>query len=106
MMLDGRTTDSEFVLDACHDRLQVGDVFIADYRGTPEQWFEILEDDRTGCMLVRRPDGETSLMRPSTILTVARRLERLELRAVGLREGLRGHGPELEQWETDGGAVA
>ena len=106
MMLDGQTTPSGWVLDSCHDQLQVGDVFIADYRGAPEQRFEILEDDRTGCLRVRRPDGETSLMRPSTILAVAKRLERLELRAVGWGQGLRGYGHELERWETDGGAAA
>jgi hypothetical protein len=93
-MLDGKT-ESGWILDACHDQLKVGDIFVADYRGTPDQRFEILEDDRTGTLRVRRPDGEVSLMRPSTILKVAKRIERIELVARGVGEGLRGY-PEAK----------
>jgi hypothetical protein len=75
-MAFGGEERSGYVLDACHDHVQVGDVYIADYRGTPDQRFEVLEDDGTGLFRVRRPDAETSLMRPSTILNVAKRIER------------------------------
>lgn len=64
-------TESHFVLDACHDRVRVGDIVIASYRGAAAQRFEILADDGGGLFKVRRPDGEQSLMRPSTILSVA-----------------------------------
>lgn len=76
-MLDGKT-ESGWVLDRCHDEIKVGDVFIADYRGTPDQRFTVLKDDRTGTLLVRRPDGAESLMRPSTILNAAKRIEHVD----------------------------
>lgn len=70
-MLNG-ATKSGWVLDACHDRVTAGDVVIADFRGTPDQRFEVLEDDGRGMFRVRRPDGSESPMRPSTILTCAK----------------------------------
>ena len=74
-MLNGRITADGFILDACHDRVQAGTAFIADFRGTPDQRFEVLEDDGRGMFRVRRPDGSESPMRPSTILNVAKRFE-------------------------------
>lgn len=72
--LSGRTR-SGWVLDACHERVKVGMVFIADYRGTPDQEFTVVGDRGTGLFEVRRPDGDVGLMRPSTILNVATQIK-------------------------------
>lgn len=68
--------DSGYVLDDCHDQIKAGDAFIASYRGTPGQRFEVLEDMGTGLFKMRRPDGEESLIRPAHILSVADRIIR------------------------------
>lgn len=68
--------DSGWVFDACHDQIKPGDAFIANYRGTPGQRFEVLEDMGTGLLKMRRPDGEESLIRPAHIVSVADRIIR------------------------------
>lgn len=71
-MLNGGV-EGRWVLDACHDQVKVGDVFIGDYRGAREQRFEVVGDRGTGLFEVRRPDGDVGLMRPSTILNAMKR---------------------------------
>jgi hypothetical protein len=66
-----------FLIDACHDELAPGDVVIADYRGRPDCRFEVLSDDGRGMFRFRDPDGVERPMRPSTMLNLAKRVERL-----------------------------
>lgn len=67
---------SGFMIDACHDDIKPGDVIIADYRGRPDCRFEVLHDAGGGMWQFRDPDGVERPMRPSTMLRLAKRVER------------------------------
>jgi hypothetical protein len=64
--------ESGFILDACHDELAPGDVFIVDYRDQGPTEFTVLYDRGGGLWQFRTPDGDRP-MRPSTILNVGTR---------------------------------
>jgi hypothetical protein len=72
----GGRVESGYIFDRCHDELQPGDVVIADYRGRPDCRFEVLSDTGTGMYMFRDPDGVERPMRPSTMLSLAKRIER------------------------------
>jgi hypothetical protein len=58
-----------FLIDACHDQVSPGDVFIASYRGQTGSRFVVLSDDRGGMFRFRDPAGVERPIRPSTMFS-------------------------------------
>jgi hypothetical protein len=83
-----------FLIDACHDELAPGDVVIADYRGRPDCRFVVLSDDGRGMFRFRDPDGVERPMRPSTMLKLAKRVERLSVVPAEWRDYAAQYGPD------------